>query len=101
MTIWMVILGLVLTTVAVKGLGPVLFGGRDLPAAFSRVIVCIAPALLAALVLTAAVGDGQRLALGAHTVGVAAGGVLLWRRQSLILSVLVAVAVTAGIRAIW
>ena len=68
-------------------------------AAFTRVIACMAPALLTALVLTAAFSDGQQLGAGAETVGVAFGGLLLWRGRSLVLAVVVAVAVTAGLRA--
>ena len=99
MTIWLIIIGLVVTTVAVKAFGPVLFGGRQLPPAFTRVISCMAPALLAALVVTSSLTDGQRLAVGAQTAGVAAGGLLLVLRLPLVLAVLVAVVVTAAIRA--
>jgi branched-subunit amino acid transport protein len=99
-TIWLTILGLVVATVAIKAFGPVLFGGRDLPHAFIRVISCMAPALLAALVLTSLFADGQRLAASEQTLGVAVGGVLLWRRQSIVLAVFAAVVVTAGLRAL-
>ena len=79
MTIWLLIVGLVVTTVAVKAFGPVLFGGRELPPAFTRVIACMAPALLAALVVASLFSDGQELGVGAETVGVAFGGLLIWR----------------------
>ena len=100
MTIWLTILGLVVATVAIKAFGPVLFGGRELQNAFIQVISCMAPALLAALVLTSLVADGQRLTAGAQTLGVAVGGVLLLSRRSIVLAVFAAVLVTAALRAL-
>jgi branched-subunit amino acid transport protein len=60
----------------------------------------LAPALLAALVVTSLFADGRELGVGADSVGVLAGGVLLWRGRSLVLAVLVAVVVTAALRAV-
>jgi branched-subunit amino acid transport protein len=77
----------------------VLLGGRDLPPVVMRVVACMAPALLAALVVTAAFADGRHLHVGAETVGMLAGGVLLWRRRSVVLAVLAAALVTAALRA--
>jgi branched-subunit amino acid transport protein len=99
MTIWWTIIGLTVTTVVIKAAGPVVFGGREPHPAFLRVVAMMAPALLAALVVTAALADGQRLGVGADTAGVLAGGVLLWRGRSVVLSVVVAVVVTAVLRA--
>jgi len=98
--IWLLIGGCVVTTVLIKAAGPVVLGGRDLPPVFLRVIACMAPALLAALVVTSLFAHGQSYQVGAEAVGVAAGGVLLWRGRSVVLAVLVAVAVTAAIRAL-
>lgn len=100
MTIWLLILGLMVTTIVVKAFGPVLFGGRELPPGFTRVIACMAPALLTALVLASLFSDGQELGVGAEAVGVGLGGLLVWRGRSLVLAVAVAVAVTAGLRAV-
>jgi branched chain amino acid efflux pump len=100
MTVWWTIIGLTVTTVAIKAAGPVVFGGREAHPAFLRVVAMMAPALLAALVVTSALADGQRLGVGADTVGVLVGGVLLWRGRSVVLAVVVAVAVTAAIRAL-
>ena len=47
----------------------------------------MAPALLAALVVTSALVDQRQLGVGADTVGVLAGGVLLWRGHSVVLAV--------------
>ena len=99
-TIWWTILGLAVTTALVKAAGPVVFGGRTPHPAFLRVVAMMAPALLAALVVTSAFADGRHLGVGADTVGLLAGGVLLWRGRSVVLAVVVAVVVTAGLRAV-
>jgi branched-subunit amino acid transport protein len=94
------IAGCALVTAAIKAAGPVALGGRDLPEWSTRVIVLLAPALLAALVATAALADGDELALGAETGGVAAAGLVVWRTDSIVACVAVAAAVTAGLRAL-
>ena len=100
MNVWVLIAACVAATVAIKGAGPVLLGGRELPGVMLRVIAYLAPALLSALVVTAALADGRELHVGAETVGMIAGGFLLWRGKPLVLAVLVAMVVTAGLRAI-
>jgi branched-subunit amino acid transport protein len=99
-TTWIVILGSAVATFAIKGAGPVALGGRELPGAFNRVIALMAPALLTALIVTAALADGDELAIGADTVGVAAAALVVWRTRSVVGSVFVAAAVTAAVRAI-
>lgn len=99
MTIWWSIIGLAVTTALIKAAGPIVFGGRTPHPAFLRVVAMMAPALLAALVITSALADGRHVHAGADTVGVLAGGVLLWRGRSVVLAVVVAVVVTAGLRA--
>ena len=98
--IWLVIALCAVVTVAIKAVGPVLMGGRELPAAFTRVVVLMAPALLAALIVTNALADGERLRVGADTAGVVASAAAFWRTGSVILTVAVAVVVTAGLRAL-
>jgi branched-subunit amino acid transport protein len=98
--LWLLIAGCIVMTAVIKAFGPVVVGGRDLPDAFMRIVALMAPALLAALVVTAAAAAGQQLGVGAHTAGVAVAAVLLWRGRSLVLAVLVAMAVTALLRAL-
>lgn len=100
MTIWLVILGLVVTTALVKAAGPVVFGGREPGPRFLAVVAMMAPALLSALVVTSLFSDGRLWSVGAEAIGVAAGGLLLWRGRSVVLAVVVAVAVTAAVRAL-
>jgi branched chain amino acid efflux pump len=90
----------VATTALIKGIGPVMLGGRELPPVFLGVIACMAPALLTALVVTSVFAEGHSFHVGAEAAGVAAGGVLLWRGRSVVLAVLVAMAVTAALRAV-
>jgi len=92
--------GLAIVTAAIKAAGPVVLGGRELPAQFLAVISLLAPALLAALVITATLADGKEIAVGDQTVGVAAGGLVAWKTGSIIGCVIVAAVVTAGLRAL-
>lgn len=98
--LWALIAGCAAVTFAIKAAGPVALGGRDLPPRFTAVIVLMAPALLAALIVTQALADGERWHVGADTAGVAAAGVVVWRGWSVLPAVLVAVVVTAGLRAV-
>ena len=98
--LWMLVAGCAAVTFAIKAAGPVVLGGRALPARFNVVIALMAPALLAALVVTQALADGRHLHVGADTAGVAAAGVVVLRGGSVVPAVAVAVAVTAGLRAI-
>jgi branched-subunit amino acid transport protein len=95
-----VIIGSALVTFVIKAAGPVALGGRELPTWFTSVVVLLAPALLAALVATQALADGDQLKVGADTVGVAAGGLAVWRTGSIVACVLIAPAVTAALRAL-
>jgi len=95
-----VIIGSALITFAIKAAGPVALGGRELPTWFTSVVVLLAPALLAALVATQALADGDQLKVVADTAGVAAGGLVVWRTGSIVACVLVAPAVTAALRAL-
>jgi len=98
--IWLLIGGCAVLTVLIKACGPVLLGGRVLPPWFDRVVLLLAPSLLCALVVTSAFASGPSWSVGAHTVGVVVAAVMLWRRHSLVLCVAVAVAITAGLRAL-
>lgn len=98
-TIWWTIAGATVVTALIKGFGPVVMGGRELPRRLASVIVLMAPALLAALVVSSALADGEHLHIGADTVGVAAGAaVLLLTRAGVLTAVLVAASLTAALR---
>jgi branched-subunit amino acid transport protein len=71
-----VIAGCFIVTVATRGTGPALLGGRQLPRWFQSVVVLLAPALLAALVVTQTFAHGHTLHAGANAIGVVAGGLV-------------------------
>ena len=98
MTFWLLIASCALMTAVVKGIGPWALGGRELPGWFAPLVTAVVPALLAALVVTAALADGRRLQIGADTAGVAAALAVAWRGGSMLTVVLAAVVVTAGLR---
>jgi branched-subunit amino acid transport protein len=97
--IWALIGLCAAVTFAIKAAGPIALGRRDLPRWFNDVIALMAPALLAALVVTAALADGDHLAVGADTAGVGVAGVALVRGANVVVGVAIAAAVTAGLRA--
>lgn len=99
-TIWWTIAGCTVVTALIKAAGPVALGGRTMPPRLVGVISLMAPALLAALVVTSTFAVGDRWHVDAHTVGVGVGGVILLRRGPLVVAVLAAVAVTALLRAV-
>ena len=70
---WITVGLLAVTTALIKGAGPVVLGGRELPERFSGVVVLMAPALLTALIVTSTFADGDEWRVGAVTAGVAAG----------------------------
>jgi hypothetical protein len=99
--VWITVAGLTVTTVMIKAFGPLVFGGRDLPRVLARVIPLLAPALLAALVVTETVGGtGRALVIDARVGGLLAAGVAISRRWPLAVVVLCAAGTTALLRAI-
>ena len=100
MSVLALIGGCAVVTAAIKAAGPVALGGRDLPAWFGSIVGMLAPALLAALVVTQALADGDRITIGADTAGVAAAGLLLLRGASIITAVGAAAVLAALLRAV-
>jgi branched-subunit amino acid transport protein len=94
-TVWLVVLVVGAATVAFKATGPVLLGGRTLPPALAEVVALLAPVLLAALVVTQAVGGDDELVLDARLAGVGAGAVAIAARAPLPAVVVIAAAATA------
>lgn len=87
-------------TIAIKGAGPVLLGGKPLPPRLGRVIGLLAPALLAALVAISTFGGDRALVIDERALGVAAAGVAVGFRAPALLVVVVAATVTALARAL-
>ena len=93
---WVVVLVVGVATMSLKAGGPVAIGGRELPPRALRMIAALAPALLAALVVTQALEDGQDIVFDERLAGLAVAAVLLAFRVP-ILGVVVAAAATAAI----
>ena len=60
---WWVVVLVGVATIAIKGAGPLLLGGKPLPPRLGRVIGLLAPALLAALVAISTFGRERALVL--------------------------------------
>jgi branched-subunit amino acid transport protein len=95
---WIVVLVVGLVTIAIKAAGPVLLGGRELPARALAVVRLLAPALLAALVVTQTVAAGEAVVLDARLVGVGVALAALLFRAPLLLVVILAAVATALFR---
>lgn len=99
-TVWLVVGATGLATLALKGAGPVLLGGRTLPRWAASVVALLGPALLAALVAIGTFAEGQRLVLDERVLGVGAAAIAIRLKAPLLLVVAIAAAVTAVARAV-
>ena len=93
---WLVIAVVGAVTIAFKASGPVLLGKRELPARVASVVEVLAPAMLAALVVTQTVGGDREVVIDERLAGVVAGGIAVWLRAPLLV-VMVVAAVTAAL----
>jgi branched-subunit amino acid transport protein len=98
--VWLTIAGLAAVTIAIKALGPVIVGGRELPKPAYAVIGLLAPALLTALIVTDTFTHDQELTVDARAAGLACAGVAVALRAPLLLTVLVAAVGAAAVRAV-
>lgn len=89
-----------LVTMAIKACGPLLLGAHPLPDTARRLMALLAPALLSALVVTNTVASGRHLVLDARAAGLAAAAACVALRAPVLVTVVVAAAVAAGLRAV-
>jgi len=80
---WVAVLAVGAGTFALKAVGPVGVSGRRLPGRVQSLLELLAPAILAALVVSETFGDGRALTLDARLMGVAFGLVALAFRAPL------------------
>ena len=100
-TTWATIAGLAAASAAIKAAGPVALGVRELPGRLTGAITVLAPALLAALVVTETfVAEGTELTVDARAAGLAAAGVCVLARAGLIATVAAAALAAAAARAL-
>lgn len=97
---WLVVLIVGAGTVVCKAAGPVLLGGRTLPPQLAGIVDMLAPALLAALVVTQAVGGDRNVVFDERLFGIAAAIVAIRLRAPLLVIIAVAAGVTAFVRLI-
>lgn len=98
--VWISIGVMTVITVAIKAVGPVVLGGRDLPGWAERLVVLLPAALLTALVMTQTFADGAKLVLDARAAGLAAAVVALVLRQNMLVTLFAAAGTTALVRAL-
>lgn len=96
---WVVVAVVGVISIAIKSLGPMLLGGRPLAPRVTVVVALLAPALLAALVAVNTLGGERALVLDARLPGVLAAAVAIKLRAPVLIVVIVAALVTAGVRA--
>ena len=92
--------GCALLTAAIKGVGPVALGGRELADWFSSLVVLLAPALLAALVATQTFTTDERLVIDERAAGLGAAAVAVALRAPILVTVVAAAVVTGALRAL-
>jgi branched-subunit amino acid transport protein len=98
--VWIAVGAIGLATIAAKAAGPVLAGARVLPSPLQSLLPLLAPALLAALVVTQTFGDGRSLVLDERAAGMAAAAVPVLLKAPVLVTVAVAAGVTAALRAL-
>jgi branched chain amino acid efflux pump len=95
---WLVVALVGAFTIAFKAAGPVLLAGRELPVRLTNAFELLGPSLLAALVVTQAVGGKEGIVLDARLVGVGAAIVAIRLRAPLIAAIVAAALTTALVR---
>jgi branched-subunit amino acid transport protein len=98
--VWLTVIAVGVLTIMFKALGPVAIGGRTLPPRVLGPVELLAPALLAALVVTQVFAGDRELVLDARAVGLGAAAVALLTRAPILVVVVVGAAATALVRAL-
>jgi branched-subunit amino acid transport protein len=93
--VWITVVAVGLFTIAFKALGPVALGGRTLPRRLLGVVELLAPALLAALVVTQVFASERDLVVDARAVGLLAAVTALLLRAPILVVIVIAAAATA------
>jgi branched-subunit amino acid transport protein len=96
--VWLSVIAVGAATIAFKATGPVLLGRRTLPGWLAGPVAFLAPAVLAALVVTQAVAGHRAIVADARLAGLGAGVVAVALRAPLLVVVIVAAATAALIR---
>jgi branched-subunit amino acid transport protein len=97
---WTPLLALCAISYALKAIGPLLAGGRQLGPQVRRALDLVPVPLLAALILVQTIGSGHRLVIDARLPALVVAAVLVWRRAPFLVVVLAAAATAALLRAL-
>ena len=96
--VWVVVIVVGLTTMALKAAGPVVLGSRPLPPRVRNVVDLLAPVMLTSLVVTQTFGGNETIAVDARVPGVLAGALAVWRGVHLLPAMVIGAVVTALVR---
>jgi hypothetical protein len=96
---WVAVIVVGAAAMLLKAAGPVVAGGRELPERPMQLVGALAPALLAAFVVTGSFSSQRELVLDERALGLAAAAVCIALRAPLLIAVVAAAAVTALVRA--
>ncbi len=97
---WAALLVLGAAAYAMKAVGPVVVGHRELRPGVTRTLELVAVPLLAALVLVQTLDGGERLVVDARVPAMGVAALLVWRRAPFLVVVLSAAATAAALRAV-
>jgi branched-subunit amino acid transport protein len=97
---WIALLGLAAAAYALKAIGPVLAGQREVRPGLAQVLDLVAVPLLAALIVVQTLDGGGRLVADAQIPALGVAALLVWRRAPFLVVVLAAAATAALLRAV-
>jgi branched-subunit amino acid transport protein len=97
---WTELLALCAISYALKAVGPLLAGGRQLGPKVRGALDLVPIPLLAALIVVQTLSSGHQLVLDARVPALAVAGILVWRRAPFLVVVLAAAATAALLRAL-
>ena len=95
---WITVLAVGAGTVVLKAVGPVGVADKELHPRVTELLAMVAPAILAALVVTETFAHGRHLVVDARIAGVAAGAMSALLRAPFWAVVLIGALATAAVR---
>ena len=98
--VWLTVAVVGAASLAIKVLPAVLLGGRAVPPVVTGVFEALAPALLAALVVTQTFGGDEELVLDPRAAGLGAAAVAVALRAPIVATAVVAAVAAAIVRAL-
>jgi len=98
--VWLTVAVVGVASLAIKVAPAVLLGGRRVPPVVTGVFEALAPALLAALVVTQTFGGDEELVLDPRAAGLGAAAVAIGLRAPVVATAVVAAVAAAIVRAL-